>query len=121
MKKTNLQKLIDSLEKAMEENMVVYKDSGINEEGTPIRYIIVHNENAYIVEANEHNDIVSCNCPNSYWKGRYKNSPIICKHQLKVASEYNLNIVQLGGLKYDEEDITKDNIIPVDNEDCPKE
>ena len=97
MSKTNLQSFKDSLKKACEEDMKVIK-SGVEEEPEFQAYIVLNKDNAYIVKVDEEENVVYCNCPNSYWKGRYHNSPIICKHMMKVALEHNLNITQLGGL-----------------------
>ena len=78
---TNLQMLLNSIEKVKEENLTIVESGGVENKG-----FIVINEKAYIVEVDENDEIVSCTCPHNYHRGA------ICKHMLKVSIEKNLNI-----------------------------
>lgn len=87
---TNLTHLLNSIERAKEEEMTLVENHGVKQEG----YTVIHDGRAYQIKVEE-DEIVNCNCPHHYHRG------VICKHMIKVSLIKNLDIRQLH--KNDEE------------------
>jgi hypothetical protein len=87
MKTTLAEMLIASLDRAMMEDLKVYRHGGVGHEGN---FVVINHENvdAYEVKVEE-GIIKECSCPHSYHR------KTICKHMLKVAITHHLDIEQL--------------------------
>jgi hypothetical protein len=84
---TNTQMMINSLDRAMMENLKVFRNGGVGSEGN---FTVVNHEQAdsYDVEVEE-GVIQHCSCPHSFHR------KAVCKHMFKVAVTHNLDIEQL--------------------------
>lgn len=84
---TNTQMLVNSLDRAMMENLKVYRNGGVGSEGN---FLVVNHESVdgYDVVVKD-GVITHCTCPHSHHR------KAVCKHQLKVALTHNLDIEQL--------------------------
>jgi hypothetical protein len=87
MKTTLAQMLINSIDRAMMENLKVYRDGSVGQEQN---FVVINHEHvdAYTVQVEE-GIIQGCTCPHAHWR------KTICKHQLKVALTHNMDIAQL--------------------------
>ena len=84
---TLTQMLMFSIDKAMMEDMKVYRSGTV---GSEQNFVVVNHENvdAYEVQVEE-GIIQRCTCPHSTYR------KTICKHMLKVALVHNMDIEQL--------------------------
>jgi len=86
MKLTNLQHLINSIERE-EINKLSFNLTSI---GSPIKegYIVsnIANNQSYEILINDDEEIISCSCPHHYYRG------VICKHMIHAAIEKELSI-----------------------------
>jgi SWIM zinc finger len=79
--------LINSLDRAMMENLKVFRNGSVGSEGN---FIVVNHENVDAYEVKVKDGIIQeCTCPHSHWR------KAICKHMLKVAMVYDMDIEQL--------------------------
>lgn len=78
---TNLEMLMNSIDKAKNEELLVLKS------GEPERedFIVVHNEKGYLVRT-EDNEVLGCTCPHRMYR------KAVCKHMIKVSLEKGMNI-----------------------------
>lgn len=81
---TNLNHLLNSIERAKDEEMIIFENYGVDAEG----YTVINDGRAYQVKV-ENDEIVECNCPHHYHRG------VICKHMIKISLEKQLDIKQL--------------------------
>jgi hypothetical protein len=85
-KMTNLQFLVNSIQKAKSEQMTIISDgSDLKKECL----IVIHNGNGYNVSV-EDGKVMGCSCPHS------TNRNTICKHMIKASLERNLDIATLN-------------------------
>lgn len=84
---TNTQMLINSLDRAMMEQLKVYRNGSIGKEQN---FIVINHENvdAYEVQV-EDGVIMKCTC------GHAHHRRAVCKHMLKVSIIHGMNIDQL--------------------------
>lgn len=84
---TNMVMLINSIDRAVYENLKVFRSGGVGAEGS---FTVVNHENvdAYQVQVID-GIIQGCNCPHAFHR------KTICKHQIKVSMIHELNIAQL--------------------------
>lgn len=88
---TNLTMLINSFDRALMEQLKVYRNGSV---GSEQNFIVVNHENvdAYEVQV-EDGKIVKCTCPHSVHR------KAVCKHQIKVSMIHNMDITQLKRLE----------------------
>ena len=87
---TNTQMLIDSIDRAMMENLKVYRNGSV---GSEQNFIVVNHENVDAYEIEVKNGIIQkCTCPHAHHRGA------VCKHQLKVSIIHGMDIAQLKQL-----------------------
>ena len=100
-RRTNLDTLLDSIKKAQEENLLVYIESGVYEDSLT-RFIVVNQDKgtAYTIKANE-DVVLSCTCQQAIYRKQ------LCKHQIKVAGAFDLDLALLD-YKYREEMVNKE-------------
>lgn len=86
-KTTNVQTLINSIDKAMYESLKVFRNGSVGREQN---FIVVNHENADAYEVSvEEGIITGCTCPHAHHRGA------VCKHQFKVAMIHSMDIEQL--------------------------
>lgn len=84
---TNAQMLLNSLDRAMMENLKVFRNGGIGSEGN---FMVVNHENVDGYEVKVENGVIQeCTCGHSHFR------KAVCKHMLKVAMIHELDIAQL--------------------------
>lgn len=81
---TNLKHLLNSYNRAEEEEMKIYKNNGVENQD----FTVINDNRAYQIKVIE-NEIVSCDCPHCVYR------KVICKHMIKVSLNYDLNIKNL--------------------------
>lgn len=88
---TNTQMLINSLDRAMLEQLKVYRNGSIGKEQN---FIVINHENVDAYEISVDNGtITGCTCGHAHFRKQ------ICKHQLKVSIMHGLEIEQLNSFK----------------------
>jgi len=91
MPMTNTQMLINVLEKAQNESLVVYNNGEPSNEG----YIVTSKNKAYNVKV-EDGKVISCTCPHHQFRGA-----AICKHMVKVSLAKGIDIIHLSDITDD--------------------
>ncbi|MED3976097.1 hypothetical protein P4639_22125 [Priestia megaterium] len=87
MKTTNTMTLIRSLDKAMMENLKVYRNGSV---GSEQNFVVVNHENVDAYEVTANNGIITgCTCPHAF----HRNA--VCKHQIKTSLVHSMDIQQL--------------------------
>lgn len=87
MTTTNVQTLIQSIDRAMMEQLKVYRQGSV---GSEQNFVVVNHENVDAYEVIVEDGIIQeCTCPHSQYK------KASCKHMFKVAMVHSLDIAQL--------------------------
>lgn len=87
MTTTNTMTLIRSLDKAMMENLKVFRNGSV---GAEQNFVVVNHENVDAYEVTVENGFITgCTCPHATHRGA------VCKHQIKTSMVHSMDIKQL--------------------------